>query len=317
MFLSVTAIALMQVPYSSVATITQKKCSDFTCKGSVSPEEQFWCNVKDSKRCSDFDSYLSKFGDSGICAAQARSKKCPTDNTFVVSLKGNVKLVMVKLSGGTFTMGTDNSRYNDEKPAHQVRVPSFTIGQTEITQAQWKAVMDDQNPSKFKGENLPVEQVSWDQAVEFCQRLSKKTRFKFRLPTEAEWEYACRAGTQTEYSFGSNRNVLDQYAWHAGNSDNKTHPVGIKQANRFNLLDMLGNVWEWCSDRYSENYYAELSRQGVIAVNPQGPRTGTERVVRGGSWGFDENFHSSRRNRHAPSSANESVGFRVACTKTP
>ena len=207
-------------------------------------------------------------------------------------------------------MGSYKSEFPDEMPAHQVRLSAFSIGKHEVTQAQWMSVMGGKNPSSFKGDDLPVEQVSWNDAVEFCKQLSAKTGYNFRLPTEAEWEYACRAGTNTEYSFGDDEKQLGEYAWYNGNSGDKTHPVGTRKQNPFGLFDMHGNVWEWCSDWYGENYYNQLSKQGV-AVNPQGPATGKQRVVRGGSWGSFVNLRSAYRVRFSPGVINDLVGFRV------
>ena len=233
---------------------------------------------------------------------------------YSVNLGPNVPAMeLVKIPAGQFTMGSDNGD-NDEKPPHRVQLSAFSIGKYEVTQAQWMAVMGGNNPSRFKGDgNLPVESVTWLQANNFCTALTQKTGYSFRLPTEAEWEYACRAGTNTEYSFGDDEKQLGDYAWYSENSDGKTHPVGTRRQNPFGLFDMHGNVLEWCLDRYGENYYAELSKQGRITVNPQGPARGRgiDRVLRGGSWGGYFNLRSADRYWNAPGDISYIVGFRV------
>ncbi len=192
---------------------------------------------------------------------------------------------MVEIPAGKFLMGSPDSeadRYADEGPQHEVRVSSFYMGKYQVTQAEWRAVAAlskmnrdlNPDPSHFKGDDLPIESVSWEEAVEFCERLSKATRKTYRLPTEAEWEYACRARTKGPYSGN-----LDSMAWYSNNSEDKTHAVGTKQPNGFGLYDMHGNVWEWCMDWYSENYFSQSA-----SVDPTGPSTGSDRVGRGGSW---------------------------------
>jgi len=167
------------------------------------------------------------------------------------------------------------------KPQHKVRISKdFYIGVMEVTQAQWKAVMGN-NPSKFKGDDLPVESVTWYGAVKFCKRMSKATGKHYRLPTEAEWEYACRGGTQSRYYWGDDPNVLGEYAWYYVNSEDRTHPVGQKKPNPFGLYDMLGNVVEFCSDFYHPTYYTRSPT--VDPENTEAYIMG-RRVQRGGSW---------------------------------
>lgn len=197
-----------------------------------------------------------------------------------ISLANGVDIEMVELPGGTFGMGSSDGE-GDEKPIHQVRLSPFSIGKYEVTQRQWKAVMGSgNNPSQFQGDDLPVETVSWDEVNAFL----KKAGNGFRLPTEAEWEYAARAGSAAQYSFGDDESKLKEYAWFDGNAGSQTHPVGQLKPNAFGLFDMHGNVSEWCSDWYGDKYYEECHRKGTVA-NPQGPSSGTFRVVRGGSWG--------------------------------
>ena len=188
---------------------------------------------------------------------------------------------LVYIPAGCFMMGSppgEKDRDDDEGPVHEVCVDGFWMGKYEVTQGQWKKIMGD-NPAKFqKGDKYPVEQVSWEDAQKFITELNKKSGEKYRLPTEAEWEYAARAGASYKYSGGDD---LDAVAWYDGNSGNTTHPVGQKKANAFGVYDMSGNVWEWCADWYDGKYYASSPQD-----NPTGPDSGTRRVLRGGSW-FD------------------------------
>jgi formylglycine-generating enzyme required for sulfatase activity len=228
----------------------------------------------------------------------------------VVDLGNGVTLETVSLSGGEFTMGSETSQWDDEKPPHRVRVSPFAIGKYPVTQAQWKAVMG-ANPSGFKGDDRPVENVSWEDCMEFIKRLNQKTGLKFRLPTEAEWEYAARAGSTTEFCFGDDEKQLGDYAWFDENSGNTTHPVGQKKPNNFGLFDMHGNVWEWCSDWYSESYYEECKGQGTV-VDPSGPSAGSFRVYRGGGWnGFAVYCRSALRFFDAPGNRYDLLGFRL------
>ncbi len=199
--------------------------------------------------------------------------------TFTVN---GVSFNMVYVEGGTFTMGATAEQgadaSDDEKPAHSVTLSSYSIGQTEVTQELWKAVMGEK-PSYFKGSKNPVEIVSYEDCLTFISKLNSLTGQNFRLPTEAEWEYAARGGKYSKGYKYSGSNNIDNVAWYTNNSGSKTHPVATKQANELGLYDMTGNVWEWCSDWYDK--YKKSSQ-----TNPQGPRSGSFRVIRGGSW-FD------------------------------
>jgi formylglycine-generating enzyme required for sulfatase activity len=196
-----------------------------------------------------------------------------------------IELEMVILPAGSFTMGSDE--YCLEKPKHQVTLKQFAIGKYPVTQEQYEAVMGN-NPSNFKNKpKNPVENVSWHDAQIFCQKLNQKMGKKYRLPSEAEWEYACRAGTQTRYYFGDDEKLLGEYAWYNMSSYLKTYPVGLKKPNNWGLYDMSGNVWEWCEDGWHENYQ-------------NAPNDGTSwhsqrvlRILRGGSCKYDERFCSS------------------------
>ena len=196
---------------------------------------------------------------------------------------------------------------SDEKPVHRVNLSSFSIGKYEVAQAQWQAVMGS-NPSKFKNcDNCPVEQVSWNAIQYFIKKLNQLTGQRFRLPTEAEWEYAARGGNRSKGYRYAGSNSLDAVAWYSSNSGSKTHPVGQKQANELGLYDMSGNVWEWCSDWYGENYYRISS-----SSNPKGPSTGKYKVQRGGSSGFGaSSCRVSKCYIGKPDERLSSNGFRV------
>ena len=185
---------------------------------------------------------------------------------------------MVAVPSGCFKMGNNTlfSGDDDEKPPHQVCLDRFSIGKYEVTQALWSAVMGS-NPSHFKGDENPVEMVSWEDVQNFLHKLNRATDKHYRLPTEAEWEYAARSGGKNEkYSGG---NSLDLAGWYKNNSGYTTHPVGQKTANGLGLYDMSGNVWEWCQDRYGNKYY-----QDSPVNNPTGPSSGKYHTFRGGSW---------------------------------
>ncbi len=189
---------------------------------------------------------------------------------------------LVPVSGGCFQMGSNTSR--DEQPVHEVCVDAFSMGKTEVTQGQWRQVME-HNPSYFSscGDDCPVEKVSWDDTQVFIRKLNQQTGKNFRLPTEAEWEYAARSGGQNQTYAGVDS--IDDLAWYVQNSGGKTHPVGQKAPNSLGLYDMSGNVWEWCSDWYDRNYYGQSPKN-----NPQGPASGSNRVYHGGSWGSEASF---------------------------
>ena len=204
---------------------------------------------------------------------------------------------------GSFVMGSDGKDPR-ESPAHRVEITrAFYIGIYEVTQAQYDAVMDS-NPSKFKGSSRPVDHVTWSEAVEFCRRLSQKEDRIYRLPTEAEWEYAARAGTATEYYWGEDFD--GDYAWHWDNSGDQTHTVGQKLPNALGLYDVCGNVFEFCSDFFSESYYGNSP-----VKDPDGPAEGEFRVVRGGSWVNDpREMRMSSRGLIAPDYRHSYYGFR-------
>jgi formylglycine-generating enzyme required for sulfatase activity len=227
-----------------------------------------------------------------------------------------VTMRFVYIPPGKFTMGSPDSEEGhgaEEGPQHEVTISKpFYMGATEVTQAQYEAVMGT-NPSKFKDATNPVETVSWDEATEFCKKLSEKTLQAVRLPTEAEWEYACRAGTKTRFSFGNSDSILGDYAWHGSNCGGKTNPVGQKKPNAWGLYDMNGNVWEWCADWYGR-YPSGAS------VDPQGPGSGGARVLRGGSWYRAEPHFfrcANRAGSRAPVNRSDAGGFRVVVNFAP
>ena len=220
-----------------------------------------------------------------------------------------IKYNMVWVEGGTFRMGAtseqDGDAYDNEKPAHSVTLSSYYIGKTEVTQALWKAVMGS-NPSNFRGDNLPVECVSWNDCQAFIRKLNALTGQNFRLPTEAEWEFACRGGNNSRGYKYSGSNYIDNVAWYGDNSGDKTHPVATKLPNELGIYDMSGNVWEWCSDWYGK--YSSGAQ-----ANPKGPYDGSFRVVRGGSW--DDNAkgcRSSNRTCNSPGYRSNYLGLRLS-----
>ena len=227
------------------------------------------------------------------------------ENGYSTMKQDNGNFVFVK--GGTFQMGDeDDDEEDDEKPIHSVTLSDFYIGKYVVTQKEWKEIMGS-NPSYFKGDDLPVEQVNWDDIQVFLARLNSNTDKNYRLPTEAEWEYAARGGSQTvnyKYSGSNNFNVV---AWFEENSGEKTHPVGRKQPNELGIYDMTGNVWEWCNDWYDENYYSESPSK-----NPQGPESGSYRVRRGGSWDDSASYcRAVYRNNFTPDGRRKLMGFRL------
>lgn len=223
-----------------------------------------------------------------------------------------VEFKMVKVDGGTFTMGATpeqgDDAYSSEKPAHQVTLSSFSIGQTEVTQELWQAVMG-YNWSHFTGDmNLPADELSWNKCQEFITKLNQITGKTFRLPTEAEWEYAARGGKQSRgYKYAGSNNI-DEVAWYDdGNSTRETKPVATKKPNELGIYDMTGNVMEWCSDWYGD-YSSEAQ------VDPVGPETGTQRITRGGCYNFSlpRMCRVSARRYYAPTFAAPSNGLRLA-----
>ena len=200
-----------------------------------------------------------------------------------------------------------------EKPAHSVTLSQpVYMGKFTATQEQYQTVIGT-TPSSFKGKDNPVETVSWDDAQAFCKKLSEQTKQTVRLPTEAEWEFACRAGTNTAYYSGDTDKDLDRVAWYEANSKNTTHPVGQKEPNAFGVYDMHGNAWQWCEDWWDENYHSNCPVE-----DPQGPAHGAGRVLRGGSWDYNPIYcRSASRFGYHPGGRFDNVGFRVVVRVRP
>lgn len=223
---------------------------------------------------------------------------------FAVAQKDPLHHEMIFVEGGTFQMGSSSGE-SDEKPVHSVTLSAFNIGKYEVTQAQWTAVMGN-NPSSFSGcENCPVENVSWYDVQDFIRKLNAQTGKNYRLPTEAEWEYAAKGGEKSRGCTYSGSNDLGSLAWHYINSGSKTHAVGGKQANELGIYDMTGNVGEWCSDWHGTyNSYSETNSTGAL--------TGNFRLLRGGSWSDLANFcRSASRNWGVPGGSYDFGGFRL------
>jgi formylglycine-generating enzyme required for sulfatase activity len=252
----------------------------------------------------------------------------------IITTKSGVEMVLIP--AGSFEMGSRRGR-EEERPVHRVSISSFLMDRFEVTQGLYEKLGKIEafaNPSHFKGPKLPVEQVTWPQAARFCNARSRfeglqpcynedtaECDFKangYRLPTEAEWEYACRAGTDADYSFGSEPRKLGDFAWFVDNASKKTHPIGQKRPNRWGLFDMHGNVAEWCQDAYDKGYYSRSPKQ-----DPHGPADGKEYVLRGGSWKSPASaLQSASRLAENPGFsdaclARDAIGFRCARRAPP
>ena len=210
-------------------------------------------------------------------------------SSMTITVKG-VNFNMIRVQGGTFTMGCTSEQGSDcrsrEKPAHRVTLSTYYIGETEVTQELWKSVMGS-NPSTIIGDKRPVESVSWDDCQEFIRKLNQLTGKKFRLPTEAEWEFAARGGTKSLHYKYSGSNDINAVAWYFENSGESSHVVKTKKPNELGIYDMSGNVAEWCSDKYGDYTSAEQT-------NPQGASLGSDRVLRGGCWDDEKDWESCR-----------------------
>ena len=209
---------------------------------------------------------------------------------------------LIGVKGGTFMMGGEDSEaFKSEKPLHKVRLDSFYMGKYPVTQALWLAVMRGKNPSRFIGDNRPVEQVSWDDAQAFIQKLNEQTGRNYRLPTEAEWEYAARGGIYSAGFLYAGSDKLKEVGWYEENSGGESHEVGFKLPNELGIHDLSGNVFEWCEDWYGGSAYYETCRKAGLVENPTGPKSGSSRVMRGGYWGDDARYcRVSCRNHYSP-----------------
>ena len=233
-------------------------------------------------------------------------------NTLTIPVKNGISIEMVKVEAGSFDMGATSEMqnpYSDEKPVHRVTLTNnYYVGKYEVTQALWQAVMGS-NPSIFKGDDLPVEEVSWKDCQKFITKLNAMTGKRFRLPSEAEWEYAARGGKKSRGYQYSGSNTLGDVAWYGDNSGNKTHAVGTKQPNELGIYDMTGNVWEWCQDRYG-------SYSSSPQTNPTGAVGGSRRVFRGGSWSYSaRRCCTSSRSGHSPGYRRYDLGLRLVLSE--
>lgn len=252
-------------------------------------------------------------GMGGCSNSQSTQSKVPIethiikyDNITTYTVAG-VSFNMIRVEGGSFAMGgtfEQNEPDDDELPIHKVTLPDYYIGETEVTQELWAAVMG-KNYSNFIGKNLPVENVSWSDCQEFIYKLSSLTTVKFRLPTEAEWEYAARGGHRGILHQYSGNDSISDVAWYFENSDQHTHEVKTKKPNDINIYDMSGNVWEWCLD-----WYGPYSSDD--AIKPQGPETGETHVLRGGSWLAAKWYCRVSLRSGTPNKGFNDVGFRLA-----
>jgi len=257
---------------------------------------------------------------SSVSYCLAENEASPRTSGTEKRFKNKIGMTLVKIPAGEFLMGsppTEKWRSDDEQQ-HRVRITKpFYMATTEVTQKQWNAVMGTE-PWKDKnnireGANFPAGFVNWNEATAFCRKLSQKEGRTYRLPTEAEWEYACRAGSTTKYCFGADDKHLGDYAWYDENTydvdEYYAHQAGVKKANQFGLYDMHGNVFEWCRDWYDEDYYEKSP-----PADPQGPSAGAFPIFRGGSWyGFPRICRSAYRSGGPPGYRNFNVGFRVVC----
>jgi formylglycine-generating enzyme required for sulfatase activity len=233
-----------------------------------------------------------------------------SDQNFTEILTDDVSFEMVYIKGGEFMMGDDEGEYDREKPAHKVSLDSFYIGKYLVTQRVWLEVMGE-NPAFFEGLDRPMEMVSWNEVQEFIQVLNNQTGKTYRLPTEAEWEYAARGGEKSQGFLYAGSDKLEEVGWYSKNSDSETKHVGLLLPNELSLYDMSGNVFEWCWDWFGNNYYEFCAKKGIVH-NPEGPENGGYRVMRGGdSGGNAEDCLSTHRLNLEPGSRGYSLGFRL------
>ena len=285
-------IAFAQFPGEQVRRPVKKQQTT-----STTPEKKRQTPKKDSEQKPEKKQQENK-------PAEQRPSK-PSSEVIIQRLVNN----MVYVEGGTFTMGATSEQGSDassnEKPAHQVTLSSFSIGKYEVTQEEWEAVMGN-NPSSLKGAKRPVESVSWSDCRQFIRKLRTLTGKNFRMPTEAEWEYAARGGNKSRGYKYSGSNILDDVGWYDSNSSSSTHDAGQLDPNELGLYDMSGNVWEWCADWYGS--YDSNSQS-----NPGGPSSGSVRVFRGGSWNnYAGRCRVSFRGYSSPGGASSNLGLRLA-----
>ena len=243
-------------------------------------------------------------------SAETSVNEAWTNETMTLEANG-VSFTMIPVEGGTFTMGATSEMedpIDDEMPTHQVTLSSYYIGETEVTQALWKAVMGS-NPSYDEGDDLPVECVSWNDCQTFINLLNSLTGKDFRLPTEAEWEFAARGGNQSRHTQYSGSSRIDDVAWYKDNSGYGTHPVKTKQPNELGIYDMSGNVFEWCQDWYGD--YSSYAQ-----TNPTGASSGAQRLIRGGNWYCPPRYcRSSCRGGNTPEASGCNLGLRLVLSQ--
>ncbi len=282
------------------------------------------CGLLMIGRSHRFPSTSLDFGKPGVDSSPGRPEGANAQAELVLNLGNDVKMGLMLIKAGSFWMGSpdsDNEASPDEKPRHRVTLTrDFYLGKFPVTQGQYRRITG-KTPSFFSARgggkeqvqgmntrHFPVETVSWDDANAFCAALSQLTGRRCALPTEAQWEYACRAGSETRFYFGDNAKELGDLEWYKANSGERTHEVGTRKPNAFGLFDMTGNVWEWCQDRYGQRYY-----ENANAEDPQGPAEGDARVLRGGSWrSRPRDCRSAYRNGNDPASRTNFLGFRIA-----
>lgn len=306
---NITIVESMQQGKQIIITYTLDKTADISVYCSIDGGKTFGIALKQVS--GDVGKNVAAGNNTIVWDVLAEVDKLQGDNIcFKVKASSFGDMEMVFVQGGTFTMGCTSEQGSDcdadESPSHRVTVSDFYIGKYEVTQKQWKAVMGN-NPSYHKGDNLPVESVSWLDIQKFVKRLNAQTGKHYRLPTEAEWEYASRGGNRSNGYKYSGSNVIGNVAWYDGNSGSETHPVGSKFPNELGLYDMSGNVYEWCSDWYGS--YGSSAQS-----NPVGAANRSNRVLRSGSWDSNERIcHVSFRYSYYPSRRYRSFGFRLVC----
>lgn len=279
------------------------KCKGVTPSVAVATESETAKNIQDKQEKTEQKKIAAQKDKRKAIIAANSVPSTPSEKVFTDPITG---MEFVLVPGGCFQMGDTLGDGNTaEKPVHKVCVDGFYLGKYEVTQIEFQKIMD-VNPSNFKkGDRYPVESVSWDATQNFINALNSKSGKSYRLPTEAEWEYAAKAGGGQDKYAGSND--IDVVAWHSGNSGDELHPVGQKQPNSLGLYDLSGNVWEWCSDWYNANYYRTSPQN-----KPDGPSTGTGRVDRGGGWDSNpRKMRTANRDSYGPDRSFKNIGFRI------
>ena len=287
------------------------KFLDLEIRIPASARGSYWAAVKIIFTCAQSTGVRVRYVFAVPVVLEIEESELSAEAPITLNLGNDVTLEFVQIPAGTFYMGSQPKeafRGNDEGPVREVQITqAFCLGKYEITQSQYAAVMGE-NPSYHRGSHLPVESVSWDDAVTFCKRLSQATGRNLRLPTEAEWEYACGAGSDTHYYWGNHLSIAQAFdcAWVSQNSYERTQDVGLKRPNQWGLYDMAGNVWEWCADWYADSY------EDAPLVDPKGPSSGEYRVLRGGSWDYSPvSCRSANRSWDPPNYRRSNYGFRV------